>query len=271
MLDAAQLYLQYIINDYHPNILLAVLTAILLGWAMVKLPAMRPAGWGILAVLVLAIALLLLHPNQKARFLHSWLAIVWMVGGVGIGTIVSMRWPRFVKVAFIGTAISLPAFGLYQSNSTTRMMVDQQPGNSLLQLSDWYLSEVGPDDSVAIISTQPDINFFKWTYRERFGEGNRLEKDSWLWWPITDSQSMAEGFQAWLSRTKVDHVVVIDVSPESSQFRAVQHPYATYSALPELMESQGRFERRNQTTLDGCRASIWRRTDLARNPQPPRR
>jgi hypothetical protein len=253
---------------------------------------------------VLAVTLLLLHPNQKARFLHSWLAIVWIVGGVGIGSMAPAGWPSrslrkgrgsepipdsirdhapqempvsllqhatlFARWSIICTAIVLAAVGLFQTSPTTRMMVDQQPGNSLLELSDWYLSEVGPDDSVAIISTQPDINFFNWTYRERFGEAHRLEQDSWLWWPITDSQSMAEGFQAWLSRTKVDHVVVIDVSPESSQFRAVQHPYATYSSLPVLMENQRQFERERLTSIDGCRASIWRRIDWVRSSDPSR-
>jgi hypothetical protein len=305
IVEAAQLYLHYIIQDYHPSLPLAVLTAFLLGWAMVRLRAIRPAGWGILAVLVLAVTLLLLHPNQKARFLHSWLAIVWIVGGIGIGTISSIRWPNrllkngtgpepgpsrsteiaprqvpsspfqqaamIARLGFISTAVVLATIGLFQSTPATRMMVDQQPGNSLLELSDWYLSEFQPDDSVAILSTQPDINFFKWTFRERFGKRNRLEKDSWLWWPITDSKLIAEGFQAWLARTKVNHVVVIDVPPESSQFRSVQHPYASYSLLPELMANQRQFEKQQQTTLDGCRASIWRRrTDWVRSSEPSR-
>jgi hypothetical protein len=49
------------------------------------------------ALAYFGLVLTLAHPNQKARFLHSWLPMVWVLGGVGVGRILGKVRPLAVR------------------------------------------------------------------------------------------------------------------------------------------------------------------------------
>lgn len=260
--EAIEIYWRTVREDYHTQPWLAILAVILLALCLLLGRRLRAAGWGIMAVVVVATVLLLMHPNQKARFLHSWLATIWIVGGMGLGAFWELPLPRWVQRLTAAACVGMALLGLIRSPAALPMMVDQQPGPSLLNLSDWYLDATKSADKVAILSTQPDINFFGWTCRERFGTSGGLEKDAWLWWPIETPAALREGFGSWLARTKASDVVVVDVPPSSPQYRAVQHRYSIYGDLPKLMEQQPTFQKVASRTIDGCQATIWRRVPM---------
>ncbi|MBY0585765.1 hypothetical protein K2X85_01235 [bacterium] len=261
--EAIEIYSRTVVEDYHTHLLLALLAGGLLLVTLFQARRLAPASWGIIAVLTLAVLLILLHPNQKARFLHSWLATLWIVGGIGLGMLWSLRLPRAVPTVATISCLLLAAVGVGSSWSSPRMMVDQQPGPALMDLSDWYLTKTTPGDRVAIICTQPDVNFFGWTFRERESSVGSLEKDNWLWWPIETPEAMQAEFSAWLARTSANTVVLIDVPPTSPHYRAVQHPYPVYGMLPGLMMNQTEFEKVAGQTIESCQVSIWRRAEIA--------
>jgi hypothetical protein len=270
LLDVGRLYAEHIVHDYHTSLLLAVGALMGLLMALGQGARLRAGGIGLVCVVGLAAWLVWIHPNQKPRFLHSWFALSWVLSGAGVGLWWSSRWPVSIRSAGLAAGMGLALFGMMQVPPQAPMMVDQQPGEPIVRLSDWYLSELGGVDRVAVLSTQPDIHFFQWTIRERFGSPSPLERDRWLWWPMRDPATFQQGFDAWVARTSANRVVVIDVPPSSSQYRAVQHPYEIYSALPALMEGQQTFRRVRETTWAGCRASIWERAGwVARDRSRP--
>ncbi len=84
-------------DHYHAATWLAYLVVALAAVALVRLKELRPGAAVVFWFLLLAGTLTVVHPAQRSRFMHSWLATVWVAAGVGAALLL---WPRVSDFGF---------------------------------------------------------------------------------------------------------------------------------------------------------------------------
>ncbi len=90
-LAAASFYWHSLVGDYHVNLASVLLALGLIGVALLAWRKLRPGGLAVLGFLLLAAFLAVLYPSHRSRFLHSWLASMWVVAGIGLSQLVYGR------------------------------------------------------------------------------------------------------------------------------------------------------------------------------------
>jgi hypothetical protein len=219
--------------------------------------------------------LVVIHPNQKSRFLHTWLPALWVAAGAGLAVAFS-RQPllRLGRLRGAMAALAVGSVALLSSAAITSVGHSPEAGHrgtsaSLFDLTDAYLPNLGASQRIAFLSNVPCRALAEATYLERYG---RLENTEF---PISDRiQSLPElqgHFAAWLNTSEADTVVMIDVPPPSYFYVDVGCKYDVYGKLPELLAQQDRFKLTRTWNLAdyGCRVTLWRRDNHTRRFPPP--
>lgn len=253
-------YSQALASHYHPGLASTALAVGLIIAAAVVGPTRQPANRAVLSFVVIAAALTVLHPNHQLRFMHSWIAVGWVVAGVGLAAVVDRvpRWRTLLSAA-AGTALGVVLLFEHQRATTTPQM--PPPAASTLDLTDAYLPALVDSRRVGILASPPMTSLILWTFFERYPQRPRTDLD------VGPTQALLSNdqprFQEWLLRTDCDTLVVVDVQP-GTRFRGFD-PWPTAASVLPLLASQGRFVLSVQYDLPhyGSHITIWRRA------QPP--
>jgi hypothetical protein len=259
------LYFRYLREDYHlalgSVLLAAALTAIaLLGWRR-----LRPGAGIFLGFLLIALVLTCHHPNRKSRFLHPWVAGMWVVAGAGLAQLLpSGGGRRWARVRPWLAAASVAALGLTQLSSVTERSEVPEGGPSrtrasTLDLTDAYLPVLTGSRQAAILSNMPLRFLCDWTFAERYA-GRRPPETVVPYYGRGGAAENQQRFARWLHATRSDTLIFIDLPPGSPfHNRVVCSP--EQEQLRDLLAAQEEFRLTQRLDLPahGCAVTVWRR------------
>ena len=182
LLGGLPFYGESLLADYHIgpwSLGIALALAAIAFLSLAKGPALRSAL--AFCIFLIAGALTVYHPSHRSRFLHSWIAVVWVLAGMGFAQLVTVQLadPKEVARPRAGRLPDeLPGSGSNSPDARPRPCPEAcpaVPGASLLDVTDAYLPSLANSRRVTILSSVPLIRFLAdWTFMERFGR-HRLE------------------------------------------------------------------------------------------------
>ena len=162
-------------SDYHVSGVMAALVLVLAGIAFFQWRKLAPGARAVLFCVLAGGLLTAAHPNQKSRFLHTWLPAVWIAAGAGGAILLSRSpFPRLTAVASV-VALSIAGGKSWLSPGHSPEMGNQatEP-SSLLDSSDQWLAELKDFRRVAFVASQPCRPFVRWTFLNRFADESRF-------------------------------------------------------------------------------------------------
>ncbi len=260
--ESVAFYIGRIAEDYHAWAATAWVAAM---FALVVVPGLvgrRRPGASVLPLLVVVAAVLtVLHPHQLSRFVHSWIAVVWILAGAGasfvLGFVVkSARW-RAAAAGVVAAAVALVHLPAWFEAGRSPEHGHHDLGPSTRDLTDDYLDRVAPGERVAFFATLPMKDLAGWSYLERFGTLDGLEVFVRRFG--RDADENRRRFDAWVERTRAEAVVFVDV-PAGSHFYFEGYPH--YQQYRELLAGQSVFREAERRVFEdyGCKVSVWRRS-----------
>ena len=251
-------------TDYHQGTWALLLAVALFGIAALSWRKLRPGGVVVLWFVLVAAALTFHHPSHRSRFLHSWVAAGWVAAGIGLAQIIYNRWTitRPALRAWFGTT-SLSMMGLFQLPGMMQGHAPEggpQPDRpSVLDLTNAYLPALDQSRRPAIFANLPIKFLTGWTLRER--RQDHVDVETEVRGFGTSFAEDRHSFQNWLSTTKCDAIVVVDVRPESAFYESVC--YADYRRVKDWLAADQHYQRKESIDFPrlGCSATTWRRIE----------
>ena len=237
--QAARFYWNCWVSDYSPGFAVALLLLGLVGVTVWINRHLRPGGRVLVCFVVVAVALCLLHPNRKSRFLHTWMAGVWTSAGVGLVCLTHGRLTRRCLPLGRGWRRQRWLASVSPVCRHWRRLAPEGGPNperlSCRDLADCYLPSLDDSRHATVLSNLPMKFLCRWTYLERHGTDRRLDTE------IRDfTPSAPDVFTRWLATTPCDTVVFIDVDRPSCFYEYV--PVCDrYEPLCELLATQTVF------------------------------
>ncbi len=251
-------YAQTLAADYHAGTAALAIVLALVALACLLAPRLRPGGGIVLAFLLVAASLTLLQPCCRSRFVHSWVALLWVAAGAGLagavpgwGTRLGRRTGQALAAGVGGVLLILcvPA-ALSPGHAPEGGIQPTVP--SALALAERYLPPLAGTRRVVIASNLPLKFFAMWTYQERFRRTERVITE------VSNLPADPQSFGQWAERSQCDAVVWIDVSPHSIYYAETEAVGA--ERLLGLLESQACFTAAGRWDLPelGCSVTVWR-------------
>ncbi len=208
-------YLGWMLTDYHTGMPSLIAALALLGAALLMHRRLRPGGQAVLWLAVLSFALTVLHPNHKARCLHSWLPAALDGGGNGrMPGLVYGRWTARLKAArpWLAGAAAVGLL-LVQGPEILQVAHAEEGGPhprspSVLELTDYYLPELDHARQADVLADAPVRFLAEWTFLQRNGRLDRLE-NNWLGF-ANRGEDERQAFQRWLRTTPTDVLIVLE-------------------------------------------------------------
>ena len=264
-------YPRAIVTEYHDSTWTAVAALALLLLAYLR--AFRLPSHARLVLFFLAVAAIstTLHPNHQSRYVHPWLALLWIAGAIGLASVVGdatrqNRGGVALRFGLIGLFIlavaANPVSFAFARPSVTRGRPDLP---TALDLSDYYLPRIGCHRYVSIFATVPLDFFAHWTYLQQY-PGQR-DHVALVMKKLTDPYGVNQSrFAEWLVRSPTEAIVFIDVPPGSVFYWPGDERYQQYRTL---LQSQGLFREVEGRGFPqyGATVRILVRTDRARPPR----
>ncbi len=263
LLGSLSWYAQWVVRDYHVALWSALVVSGCILICLLTWSQMRRGGLVILLFVILAALLTINHPNRKSRYLHSWIAGIWVVAGVGLGHAVSqVRFSRkkSLQPLLAGTGLAVLAtlqvpFVLEGGHAPAGG--PQWERSSFLALTDCYLPHLENSKRSAVFSNQPIKGLVWWTFLERYSDLRRPEID---FEDYVDSRNKEAHFRNWLQTTRCDTVVYVYIPPGSYFFEYKEYP--GHEQLREMLRSQQKFRlvnHWNHAGLKRAEITVWTR------------
>jgi len=244
---------------YHGSWVLCFLAAGLVLVAVTQCRRLTPGAGLLLATMAVALLLTAMQPCCRSRFLHSWMAIVWVASGVGAAQAAALlsrvSLPKLAPIYPLAAAAGLlgvagPAFWQLGQAPESGLKEDRQ---SVLDLADSYLEDLGAPGKIAILSNQPIKFFAKWTWQQKNRQTEKVESEA------LDFASQPGALDQWLDKVRCESVVWIDVGASSpftiAEFASKNESLAQFSSGKTSLREN---DRRNLAEL-GCSVTRWQR------------
>lgn len=261
--EAAGFYIQPLIHDYHPMAWCLVLVGILALTAVIMRRQLRP-GWSAVALLAgFSMVLVIMHPHQQPRFLHSWFPAAWVLAGAGGGALLytlplgglgrARHWLAaalvIAVIVTIGPAWRGPGYAAGSGNPSSP---------STLDIADCYLPHLGEARLTAFFIGAGE-QFVNWTYREHYRRSQGLEETGW-WMRLTPVGEVLRQLPVWLAAKRPDAVVVINFSPRSQHYYpAAEQQVAGVIAAIMPLQTDYSLVHRCDLVSHQCAVTVWRR------------
>jgi hypothetical protein len=251
--------------DYHQDSWTLLVAVGLLAIAAMAWRSLRPGGIVVLTFVLVAAALTFHHPTHRSRFLHSWVAAGWVAAGIGLAQLIYSRWTAnrpairpWLGAAIIAVLASFQLPGTMQGSHAPEGG-PQADRPSVLDLTNAYLPALDQSRRPAVFANLPIRFLTDWTLRQRRQE--HLDIDCEVRGFGTSPAEARRSFEDWLSTTKCDAIVLIDVRPESAFLEPVVYP--DYRKIKDWLAVDSRYTRIGSFDLRqyACSATIWRRAD----------
>jgi hypothetical protein len=259
----ARIYGAAAATDYHQAAWSALLAGALLIAGLLTVRRWRPGGSAVLLTVLVATTLVLMHPNVKGRFLHSWIAAAWVCGAVGLVTLADRafgRWPggRGLIPGGAGLLVVLLLAGLAWPPPYER----RPDGGSSLDIAALYLPALAGTKRVAAFANEPIKDLALWTWRDlyRTRDGLRWANEIVCERP---GDRVEPGLAAWRARGD-EALLFIDLAPRSTYSPDLWNQ-AACAELPRLMARDPGFVEAGQwrRPADGVTVTLWRRVAAA--------
>lgn len=252
-------YLQALREDYLPMpggvyLFFGMLLLGLFAW-----PRLKTGSAAVFAFLLVAALLVCQHPMLKHRFVHSWIAVGWIIGAVGLIAVVE-RLTGWLSEQLRPWAAGLAAAALIGVGCPWLL----EPGHaqeaglragepSILRITDTYLPALADSRNPTIVSNVSARFQWCWTYIERYHRH--------------DVAGEVKNFKAfdgdpaparkWLETTDADALVLVDVAP-GSRFDNRTDEYVDLSAFHQALAEQTRWVQTRRWDLpEGVAITLW--------------
>ncbi len=227
----------------------------------------------VFALLFIAMALTLNHPNQKSRFLHSWLPTLWILAGLGASEIVRLvglafstsmreRLSSFVTASSLMLVLPWTIWQLDHGHSPESW---NRNAVSCMPVARAYLGWIPTDQKIAILGTLPVEYFAEWTYIGEFPDRARPYTAADMRWFSNAYSLNRERFDGWILEYRPQSIVLIDVLEESSlAFPDFEH----FRQYRDLIAEHPEYALSQKETLprEGCEVSLWTRSGASARP-----
>ncbi|HSI11042.1 MAG TPA: glycosyltransferase family 39 protein [Chthoniobacter sp.] len=252
--EGLDFYYQALVTDYHVAAWSVVFTALLFLLALLTFRRWRAGGLAVLWLALLSAASVVAHPNQKSRFLHSWLPAAWVAGAAGLATCIDRAGRSRRPLAVLASAaVTLGhAPGMLERGHASETGCGGET-TSLLDIPDAYLPSLAGLHRVAVFSTVPCDQFVIWTHRERYRRKDAIEL------PVRG--------HAWSPEiapmTSADAVLFIDIADDP--LRTLPPESDASAKFGKRMGEQEEFHLQQQWRLPehGCTVSLWTRVSAS--------
>jgi hypothetical protein len=258
--DTAAYYARAAAFDYHAGWIGQSVAVVLAGALAIAVSRrQRDAVGAVLTLWIVGAIAMLVHPHWPAsRFLHSYFALGWVAGSVGLARLLLATGaaPRFVTAMLTMTSLAVasetPLRGIAQWHESALAGVRLY---SALDITDAYLDRLAGAQRTAVVSTADAAQLARWTYRDRY------DRDG-IEWPFGGGMEPARLHtlaREWLRTTTADAIVFIDVPPGSPDHVALG-PYEGYGAIGSLIGQSPRFAETDRIVVPGrATVTLWRR------------
>jgi hypothetical protein len=262
-LASAQTYLGWMTTEYHLHLPSLLLALTLFALALVNYRRLRPGAQAVLWLGLFGFALAVLHPNQKARFMHSWLPVLWVGAGMGLALLMHGRLTRRFPAArpWVATAVLTGLLTMHLSAlTTTGHATEAGPHTnepSTLELTDFYLPELDRSRRCTILPTMAFRPTAEWTFLERYGTLDRLE-GTWFGF-ADDGLDNRQGFRRWLETTSVDTLVYLERRGDQCAWENASE--CNHAELRDMLQTQHAFVRVREKDFPhlSCVVTVWKR------------
>lgn len=257
-------YWDCLADHYHQFAWAPYLVAGLVAVAVLTCRKLRPGASLILWFLLIAGGLTMAHPTLRSRFIHSWVATIWVAAGIGLAQLLYGRltdsWARLRPWLAAGLLLVLSWLqfpGMLQAGRSHEG--GPKPGRLVvLDVIDAYLPEVTDSRDVVIIGNRPLKFISAWTFLQKVGEHGRLETD--LRGFCTAPQQDRHSFDQWLKSTSCKTLVFVEV-PRGSLFHD-ETPFPIYDQVPAFLAEQQVFKKARTWEFPqygGATVTLWKR------------
>jgi hypothetical protein len=243
-------YWQALTADYHVATWSALFAGVLFLLALATFRRWKVGGRAVLWLALFSAVSVVAHPNQKSRFLHSWLPAAWVAGGAGLAVCIDRagRWrrPLALTTGLAVTLIHAPSM-FDQGHAAETGCVGET--TSQLDIPDAYLASLAAYHRVSVYSTVPCDQFVIWTHRERYQQLDAIDL------PVRG--------HAWSLDvepvTNTDAVLFIDIA--SDPLRTLPADVEVSAEFSKRMEAHEDFHLQQQWRLPqrGCTVTLWAR------------
>jgi len=256
-------------DHYHQETLVGGLAVVLALAALATWFWVRPTGRVALWFLVVAGGMTLYHPTLRSRFIHSWIAIVWVLAGVGLANLIyrGLRGAPPAARRIVSTCVVLACAGVLIPGAITQLPHAPEGGakperSGTRPFTDAFLPSLADCRHAVILADRPLKFLTGWAYFERYGRHDRVETDLRGFGEAPEQNRQA--FERWLKTTKADAVVFMHVPIGSPFFEHV--PYPNFDQFPALMGQQTAFHETKTWCFPehgNIEIILWRRADAA--------
>ena len=270
LLGGYSFYANCLVHDYHISawsVVLVVCLFLVGSWAAVR-KRLRPGAAAVFWLAALAFVLTVHHPNRKSRFLHTWIATMWVGAGVGAASVMPMRgkkWSSIVCAGYWGglsfvLAMQVPRL-CAEAHAPEGGIASAHP--STLDITDAYLPDLANSHFVAVFSNLPIKQLAQWTYLQRYPNRKRLDTD------IKGFNSSAGDnracFDAWMRQTECDTVAYVEFAPGTIFYQHVPG-CENLGQYGKMLQKQTRFavNARHILSQYGCTVTVWKRREAVR-------
>jgi hypothetical protein len=259
-------YLSCMLEDYHASAMILILAVSLAGVAVLLARQLRPGAVGFVCFLIVAVILTNYHSASRGRFLHSWIAAVWVTSGVGLASIIfSPLTSRLGSLRYGLAGGSLTAMGLMLLPGILQRGHAGEGGPlmnhpSMLVLTNRFLPELAESRRPTLLSNGLIQPFLEWTFSERYGV---RQADVNMGWAKNATDQV--GFDSWLRATQSDKLVYVELTGQPSFDSA--WPPGDPLWMRRRLAGQGCFVPVRQWQFPeygDVTVSIWQRADSAR-------
>lgn len=256
--EAVAYYCDTLFRDYHISAWSAVAACGLFLLSLGTVALLRPGGSAPFILVLLSLVSVIFHPNQKSRFLHSWLAVGWVAGAAGLATgIARTGGLRRPLAPTAGTAVILTHIPFLADAGHAPETGLRRESTSQLDLADSYLPALAGRRQTAVFATTYCDQFVLWTHRERYHRDDAVEL------PLKNrrwaSLDVEELFPQWSAATRADAVIFIEITSD-----IIPTPFVRPGAAAkfrELMRADPSFALLQQWELPqhSCTITLWER------------
>lgn len=255
-------YLQGLQEDYLTHAWGLYLLAAMLCLGVLACWKWKPGSAALFCFLMIATYLTCQHPMLKYRFMHSWIAVAWVLGAAGVvyavqelGAVISPSlrpWAAFACcLAIIGAhspAVAEP--GRAQEGG----LKPSEP--SPLRITDTYLPALADAENPTIVSNVSTRFLWTWTFIEHHRHHNVAAE-------IKNFQSFKDNPDAakrWLETTKSDALVLIDIQPKSVYDWPTKE-YVPLAAFHQALTEQSVWTLSQRWEMpEGVTITLWRKS-----------
>lgn len=255
-------YFQGLQDDYLTLTWSVYLLAGMLVLGLLAWRKLQPGASALMIFLLIATYLTCQHPMLKYRFMHSWIAVAWVVGAVGliytvqqIIGLVSRDWRPWAAGITCATMIGLLAPALLEPGRAQEGgLKPNEP--SPLRITDTYLPALADARNPTIISNVSTRFLWTWTFIEQHHHHN-VAAEIKNFKAFEDNPAQVK---QWLDSTRSDALVLIDIRPGTT-YDWKTNEYVDLSAFKQTLAAQAVWVEAHRWELpEGVTITLWEKS-----------